>query len=122
MKTKFKSHKKSYLLVVVCIASFLLVATGWIARQAVGQGKSSEGFKIEEVRFDESVSKRPTPKIPKTWRFVGVSNGTAINSNHLWFQDKEGNIYVVQGFTPRDKGDFVNRFYLTGYIGKITLE
>lgn len=121
MKTKFKSHKKIYLLVVVCIASFLLVTTGWIARQAGGQGKSLEGFQIEEVRFDESVSKRPTPKIPKTWRFVSVSNGSHVNSNHLWFQDKEGNIYVVQGFT-QSRGDFVNRFYLTGYIGKISLE
>jgi len=100
MKTKFKSHKKIYLLVVACIASFLLVATGWIARQAIGQGKSPEGFKIREVRFDESMGwERPIPKIPKTWRFVGVSNSKGMSSNNLWFQDNEGNIYVVPGFT-----------------------
>ena len=68
------------------------------------QSTGPEGFVIKEVRFDESVrEKKPTPKIPISWRFIGVSNGEKSNSNNLWFQDKKGNIYVVQGFTAYDK-------------------
>jgi hypothetical protein len=44
MITNLESHKKNYLLVAVLIVSFLLIGTGWIARQAVGQNKSMEGF------------------------------------------------------------------------------
>jgi hypothetical protein len=58
------------------------------------------GFKIAEIRFDESMGeKKPTPTLPSAWRFIGVSNGEKRNSNNLWFQDKDGSIYLVQGFT-----------------------
>ncbi|MCE8429791.1 MAG: hypothetical protein J5U19_15570 [Candidatus Methanoperedens sp.] len=117
MKTKLKSHKKSYLLVVVLIVSFLLIGTGWIARQAVGQNKSMGGFVIKEIRFDESMGdEKPTPKIPKSWRLVGVSNGENMNYNNLWFQDSDGNIYLVQGFVS------YGQFILQPSIGKIRRE
>lgn len=121
MKTRIKVYKRGYLLVIAFTASFLLLATGWIARQAVGQGESSEGFKTEGVRFDESVSRRPTPKIPKTWRLVGISTSSRMNGFHLWFQDKDGNIYVVQGVTMTPD-EYISKFYFTGYIGKISSE
>ena len=117
MKTKFKSHKKSYLLVVACVASFLLIGTGWIARQAVGQNKSLGGFVIREIRFDESMGgTKPTPKIRKSWRLVGVSNGENMKCNNLWVQDTDGNIYLVQGFVSNGK------FILQESIGKISRE
>lgn len=60
----------------------------------------------KEIRFDESMrAKLPTPTIPKSWRFVGVSNGFSANSNTLWFQDESGNIYLAQGFHSRDAGE-----------------
>ena len=64
-----------------------------------------EGFykDIAEIRFDESLgTKKTAPVIPKSWRFVGVSNGQKVNSNHLWFQDAAGNIYLVKGFADSD--------------------
>jgi hypothetical protein len=58
------------------------------------------GFTINEIRFDESMGgKKPLPQIPKSWHFVGVSNGEKENNNNLWFQDAAGNIYMLQGFT-----------------------
>ena len=65
------------------------------------------GFRVSEIRFDESMgAKKPTPEVPKGWRFVGVSNGEKRNSNNLWFQAQDGTIYMLQGFTASD-GDFV---------------
>ncbi len=66
------------------------------------------GFPVRrEIRFDESMGgTKPTPRIPKSWRFVGVSNGSNVNSNNLWFQDKAGNIYLVRGFTSTGTGQF----------------
>jgi len=117
MKNKFRSYKRCYLLVLVLIVSFLLIGTGWIARQAGGQNKSLEGFVIREIRFDESMGKtKRTPKIPKSWRLAGISSGDKTNSNNLWFQDSDGNIYLVQGFVAH--GEFI----LQESIGKIGRE
>ena len=53
------------------------------------------------MTFDESAIKnRPLPTIPKTWRFIGVSNGEKSNTNTLWFQDKGGDIYMLESYTP----------------------
>jgi hypothetical protein len=80
----------------VCVA---LLVTFLLVRGASAQQSSLAGFTIAEIRFDESMGeKRPTPKLPNTWRFIGVSNGEKRNSNNLWFQDKDGSIYLVQGF------------------------
>jgi hypothetical protein len=106
METKFKAYKRSYLLVAVLIISFLSIATGWIARQAVGQGMTLQGFVKREIRFDDRPgSVKPTPKIPKSWRLVGISNGEKANCNNLWFLDTDGNIYLVQGFVT--DGNFI---------------
>ena len=69
---------------------------------------TANGFSgTKEIRFDESMgTKKPTPRFPKNWRFIGVSTGSAPNANNLWFQDPSGTIYVLQGFTDRD-GSFV---------------
>jgi hypothetical protein len=44
-------------------------------------------------------AERSQPQHFLAWRFIGVSNGEKRNSNNLWFQDKDGSIYLVQGFT-----------------------
>lgn len=74
------------------------------------------GFDVNEIRFDESVDgKRPTPVLPADWKFISVSNGDAPNSNNLWFQDRDGNIYVVNGFTTG------RRFIVSQTIGKLSV-
>ncbi|MGZ3499660.1 MAG: hypothetical protein ACXVAK_19225, partial [Vulcanimicrobiaceae bacterium] len=76
-----------------------------IVEQSTGAALVPEGFAAStEIRFDESVGKpKATPVIPKSWRFVGVSNGERANSNNLWFQDAQGRIYLIQGFTTDGK-------------------
>jgi hypothetical protein len=79
--------------------------------------QSTSGFVTREARFDESVGgSKPTPTIPSGWRFVGVSNGEKMNSNTLWFQDRVGNIYIIQGFTTH------GQFILDETIYKIAAE
>jgi hypothetical protein len=64
------------------------------------------GFTVVDIHFDESVDKnKPLPKIPASWHFVGVSNYRG-NGSNLWFQDKDGNIFLISGFTD-DFGEFV---------------
>lgn len=95
-------------------AAFLLFAT----TSSIETAKAAEigAFTVLEIRFDESLgNKRPTPVIPKGWKFVGVSNGEKINSNNLWFQDQTGNIYVVRGFTSG------RQFILDDYIGHLNV-
>jgi hypothetical protein len=73
-----------------------------------------DGFAVSEVRFDESKgTQKPTPVIPKSWRFVGVSRGEGVNSNNLWFQDEDGSIYLVQGFVRYEQ------FTMLGTLQKI---
>lgn len=65
---------------------------------------TQNGFQAPtEIRFDESMGgKRPIPHIPRSWRFIGVSNGAKINANNLWFQDSSGNIFLIQGFNSTE--------------------
>jgi len=94
------SKAKWLVVVVVGCAAVTALAAAWAAGQAAPP--ALQGFSIREVRFDESVSgegSRPLPIIPRSWRFVGVSNGAETNANILWFQDRDGQIYGVSGFT-----------------------
>ena len=92
-----------------------IASTLWIVQELRAQQSALEGFGIYQVRFDESTGgKQPTPVIPNSWKFVGVSNGGKINSSSLWFQDSEGNIYRVTGFSSDYSG-----FILENIIDKI---
>lgn len=85
---------------IVSVASLGGVVTYLIAAAPAHAGATMEGFTIKQVRFDESMGgQKPSPQIPKSWRFVGVSNGEKQNGNTLWFQDGDGNIYAIAGFT-----------------------
>jgi len=96
----------------LAVALFLLYSH-LLAAQAVQEG-SIKGFRVQEVKFDEIMGgKKPVPKIPRGWRFVGVSAGENTNASNLWFQDGSGNIYVLQGFTGS------GRFILDENVQKI---
>ena len=88
------------------MAMIVLSAATFVIGRATAADPTMAGFEIREVRFDESTGgKKPTPEVPKGWRFVGVSNGEKRNSNNLWFQAQDGTIYVMRGFA--DSEDFV---------------
>ena len=77
------------------------------------------GFtEIRQIRFDESEGQqKPTPQIPKNWRFVGVANGELQNNNTLWFQDSDGTIFMINGFSTGGKfilKPFMQRLETTG--------
>jgi hypothetical protein len=65
-------------------------------------------FLQSEIRFDESVGpQKPTPKVPKSWRFVGVTNGAKSNVTQLWFEGTDGTIYMLKGFVTDASTSFV---------------
>ncbi len=95
-------------LAVLCLA--------WLGR---AQGiLPDEGFTIRKVRFDDSAGSKPSPAIPKDWKFVAVEHGTKVNETHLWFQDGAGNLYMIQGFTSEAAG----LFWLRERVSKIEVE
>jgi hypothetical protein len=97
LRSSLRVQFLAFTAVSVCAAS---LATSFFVHKANAQQSSLAGFTIAEIRFDESMGgKKPTPTLPSAWRFIGVSNGEKRNSNNLWFQDKDGSIYLVQGFT-----------------------
>jgi hypothetical protein len=109
-------QRRFQLLLTVNAVAFLAIVTALLyensatAQPADGQVPTKElaGFTIKQVRFDESMgTKKPTPQIPKSWRFIAVSNGQGTNSNNVWFQDEDGTIYIVRGFSDGD--DFILR-------------
>jgi hypothetical protein len=63
-------------------------------------------FHFQQVLFDESVQKKADPRIPREWRFVGISRGYRPNLSNLWFQGQDGRIYLVQGFENPNGGEF----------------
>ena len=100
---------------LIFMASCLVMTLFLTYSHSVAAQKSSiKGFRVQEVRFDELLGgNKPIPRIPKGWRFVGVSTGEKTNSNNLWFQDGSGNIYVIQGFISS------GRFILDENVQKI---
>jgi hypothetical protein len=110
-RPKFLPQFLTFAVVGMCAA---LLTTIFLACKPNAQQSSLTGFVIAEIRFDESMGeKKPTPTLPSGWRFIGVSNGEKENSNNLWFQDKDGSIYLVQGFTTH------NEFILQPNIQKL---
>lgn len=85
---------------------------------------TSSGFsRPADIRFDESMgTERPTPHIPKAWRFVGVSNGAKQNSNNLWFQDPSGNIYLIQGFNTAERYSATSKFVISEFTQVLRVE
>ncbi|MRR56367.1 MAG: hypothetical protein EG822_18015 [Deltaproteobacteria bacterium] len=58
---------------------------------------------IEGIKFNDASGKHNPPSIPKSWKLISVSNGEKANANNLWFQDSDGSVYLLQGFTSRNK-------------------
>jgi hypothetical protein len=105
MKTFLPKPRSQWLTFVLVVACIALLVTLLLNRKASAEQQTSlAGFTVGEIRFDESTGeKKPTPTLPSGWRFIGVSNGEKENSNNLWFQDKDGSIYLVQGFTTHSQ-------------------
>jgi len=62
-----------------------------------------EFISVEAVKFRDVQGANSSHAIPKSWKLISVSNGEKSNSNNLWFQDPNGSIYLLQGFTSQNK-------------------
>jgi len=71
-----------------------------VVASLVVRAQDPTGFKIRPVRFD--TGSLPNPTIPKSWHFVGVSQGDQVYNAYLWFQDASGNIFMIRSGV--DKG------------------
>ncbi len=68
---------------------------------------------IEGIRFKDARGTNNPPSIPKSWKLIAVSSGEMSNSNNLWFQDTDGSVYLLQGFTSQ------NKFFIHEQVYKI---
>ena len=76
------------------------------------------GFnEVEIIKVNTSIFSSNKPAtIPKEWKFISASNGEKPNSNNLWFQDKDGNIIVIDGYMDG------KTFFFTGHIQKLEVK
>ncbi|MCP2014391.1 hypothetical protein L1280_001528 [Deinococcus sp. HSC-46F16] len=81
---------------------FGLTTAGLLVYTTVGAQANTNTFRVTDIRYDESMgNKEPLPTFPKGWKLISVSNGEKANTNTLWFQAPDGNIYMLSGFTDR---------------------
>ena len=99
---------------LIILAAILIAATAHAVSYPVQFPKGLEEFTaIEGIKFkDANVTSNP-PSIPKAWKLISVSNGELSNSNNLWFQDTDGSVYLLQGFTSQ------NKFFIHEHVYKI---
>jgi hypothetical protein len=74
------------------------------------------GFSFfDEIAPDNSGSvKDHAPiTIPKAWKLIVISNGEKMNCNDLWFQDPQGNVWMIDGFM------IYGRFVISGSVQRI---
>jgi len=58
---------------------------------------------VEAVKFRDAQGTVNPKSIPKSWKLISVSTGEKSNSSNMWFQDSDGSIYLLQGFTSQNK-------------------
>ena len=58
---------------------------------------------VEAIKFRDAQGASTLPPIPKSWKLISVSNGEKTNSSNLWFQDTDGSVYLLQGFSSQNK-------------------
>ena len=58
---------------------------------------------VEAIKFRDAKGTSTPLSIPKSWKLISVSNGEKSNSSNLWFQDPNGSVYLLQGFTLQNK-------------------
>jgi hypothetical protein len=68
---------------------------------------------VEAIKFRDAKGTNPPTSIPKSWKLISVSEGEKTNSSNLWFQDSDGSVFLLQGFTAQ------NKFYIHENVYKI---
>lgn len=99
--------------VIVVIAGILLAAAaGAVSVPPPQAPKPAEDVvTVEGIRLRDIIGAEALPSIPRTWKLISVSPGEMSNSSNLWFQDADGAIYMLQGFTSQNKFVIHERIY-----------
>jgi hypothetical protein len=101
--------RQSIILIVL-----LITTTAYAVSYPVQFPKGLEEFTaIEGIKFQDAHGTSNPPSIPKSWKLISVSSGEKSNSNNLWFQDTDGSVYLLQGFTSQ------NKFFIHEHVYKI---
>jgi hypothetical protein len=90
---------------ILAITILFIASAAWAVSvpQHVPPQVREEFTTVEAIKFREAQGTSSPPSIPKSWRLISVSTGEKTNSNNLWFQDADGAIYLLQGFTSQNK-------------------
>ena len=96
------------------LIALVITTTAYAVSYPVQFPKGLEEFTaIEGIKFQDAHGTNNPPSIPKSWKLISVSSGEKSNSNNLWFQDADGSVYLLQGFTSQ------NKFFIHEHVYKI---
>jgi len=99
---------------LIIITVLLITSAAYAVSYPVQFPKGLEEFTaIEGIKFKDAQGTSNPPSVPKSWKLISVSNGEKSNSNNLWFQDTDGSVYLLQGFTSQ------NKFYIHEHVYNI---
>jgi hypothetical protein len=92
-------------LAIIIITSLCITPVAWAVSYPphVPAAVLEEFTTVEAIKFRDAQGTSTPPAIPKSWKLISVSTGEKSNSNNLWFQDSDGAIYLLQGFTSQSK-------------------
>jgi hypothetical protein len=76
--------------------------------KSLEESNTNEGIKVKDAHGTSN-----PPSILKSWKLISVSNGEKSNSSNLWFQDADGSVYLLQGYTSQ------NSFIIHEHVYKI---
>lgn len=106
---------------MILAAVVVMMASGACASEETVKPLAIPGLSgladIEAIKANRSMFSSNKPvTVPKSWKFIGVSNGEKQNGNNLWFQDVDGNIYLIDGYMDGKS------FYLSGNIQRLEVK
>jgi len=92
-------------LFLIIVASLFITPVAWAVSYPphVPATGLEEFTSVEAIKFREAQGTNTPPPIPKSWKLISVSNGEKPNSSNLWFQDSDGSLILLQGFTSQNK-------------------
>ena len=90
---------------LIIITFLFITPVAWAASYPphVPAAGLEEFTSVEAIKFRDAQGTSTPPPIPKSWKLISVSNGEKSNSSNLWFQDTDGSVYLLQGFSSQNK-------------------
>jgi hypothetical protein len=97
--------ENSMRLVLIITMSLFTTSVAWAVSYPphVPAAGLEEFTSVEPIKFRDAQGTYTLPPIPKSWKLISVSNGEKSNSSNLWFQDTDGSVYLLQGFSSQNK-------------------